>query len=149
MATPRLTNILIGVMFIALIVSGITTFLVGVSGSYAANNIGDVEDEYLQVFLDESQQTINRLERSREDIDTIEEDRNVLDRLASFFRSGYDATRSLIGGVDSITRLINSSVSRIPFLGEFGGLLSVTLGIIVLIVFLGIFIHFLIKSDRI
>ena len=145
---PTLTGILTSIVLVSLIITGTSLFLTGTASTYGGNTT-ELEDEYVASFIDESRNTMDRLETARGDLSTVDEDRNVLDRLASFFRSGYDAARALLGGIDSITRLVYKSVGQIPFLGTFGGALSGAIGIMVLITIIGVFMHFLIKSERI
>ena len=143
----RLTNIMISVILLALVVTGIGTFMGGLAVQY--RNDDALNETFVQVFVDESEDTEALLSDAREKMFEIQDDSGVLDRLASFFRGGYDAAKSLFNSFTSITRLINHSVREIPFLGGFGATLATTLTSIALIILLvGILLHFLIKSDR-
>ena len=149
MADPKLTQIIMSVVLLGLIVSGIGLYIFGLGAQYSEDT-DDLDDEFVQKFQDESARTTGRLESAREDLANVEEDRTVLDRLASFFRSGYDTALTLLDSFTSISRMINLTVSNVPFLGAFGSQVTsvlITLALIVLIV--GVFLHFLIKSERI
>lgn len=149
MGDPKLTQIIMSVVLLGLIVSGIGLYIFGLGAQYSEDT-GDLDDEFVQKFQDESVRTTGRLESAREDLANVEEDRTVLDRLASFFRSGYDTALTLLDSFTSISRMINLTVSNVPFLGAFGSQVTsvlITLALIVLIV--GVFLHFLIKSERI
>lgn len=149
MADPKLTQILMSVILLGLIVSGIGLYIFGLGSSYNQST-GDLDDEFVSKFQQESDRTIGRLDSAREDLASVEEDRNVLDRLASFFRSGYDTALTLLDSFTSIGRMINLTMSNIPFLGAFGSQVTtvlISLALITLVV--GVFLHFLIKSERI
>lgn len=148
MSEPRLTNMLIGVIFVGLLISGMAIFLTGAADTYGGDT-DDINDNFTAVFVNESRSTTSKLETARGDLTSVQEDKTLLDRLGSFFRSGYDSAKALINSVDSLTRLINKSVQQIPFLGAFGTTLATSLSIMVLIIIVGIFLHFLIKSERI
>jgi hypothetical protein len=148
MSETRLTGILTSIIFIGLIVGGLSLFLVGTSEVYSGDT-SDLEEGLVSDFLAESQATSTRLNTARQDLETVEEDRNVLDRLASFFRSGYTSARALFDSLTSVTRLTNSALGELPFLGAFKGQLIVAFGLMITVVFIGIFMHFLIKSERV
>lgn len=148
MTETKLTGILISIIFMGIIISGMSIYLVGLAAN-TGGSVGGFEDDFVKAFVDESKATQSSLETARTDLDTVEEDRGVLDRLASFFRSGYTSAKALFTSLTSVTRLITLSVAQIPFLGAFGNYLSLSLGLMILVVFIGIFMHFLIKSERI
>lgn len=146
MTESTLTGVLSTVIVLGLIVAGIGIFLAGVGSQYGSENVNDT---FITAFKNESQRTTALLESARTDLETVEEDKGILDRLASFFRSGYDAAKGLLGALGSVTRLINVGISQVPFLGAYSSTLIGGLGILVLIVVIGIFMHFLIKSERV
>jgi len=149
MADAKLTQILMSVVLLGLVVSGVGIYIFGMGDVYATDT-GDLDSEFVQKFKNESSKTVDRLDNARSDLSSVEEDRNVLDRLASFFRSGYDTALTLLDSFSSVSRMINLTISEIPFLGGFSSVLTtsiVTLALIILIV--GVFLHFLIKSERI
>lgn len=148
MTETKLTSILISIIFMGVLISGSSIFLVGLAANQGAS-VGGFEDNFTKAFVDESTTTSSSLETARSDLETVEEDVGVLDRLASFFRSGYTSAKALFSSLTSVTRLITLSVAQIPFLGAFGGYLALSLGLMILVVFIGIFMHFLIKSERI
>lgn len=143
----RLTNIIISVLVLALVVTGISTFMGGLATQYRSDD--NLNETFVEVFVNESSKTENLMDDAKSDMLTVEDDTGVLDRLASFFRGGYDAAKALFNSFSSITRLINHSIKEIPFLGSFGAVLTSTLTSIALVILLvGILLHFLIKSDR-
>ena len=149
MADPKLTQILMSVILLGLIVSGIGLYIFGLGANYDQST-DNLSDEFVSKFQQESNRTMSRLDSAREDLASVEEDRNVLDRLASFFRSGYDTALTLLDSFTSIGRMINLTMSNIPFLGAFGSQVTtvlISLALITLVV--GVFLHFLIKSERI
>lgn len=143
----RLTNIIISVLLLALVVTGMSNFLGGLSTQYRSDD--NLNDTFTQVFVNESAKTEELMSEAEKQMLTVEDDSGVLDRLASFFRGGYDAAKALFNSFSSITRIINHSIREIPFLGGFGSVLNSTLTSIALVILLvGILLHFLIKSDR-
>jgi len=149
MADPKLSQIIMSVVLLGLIVSGVSIYVFGLGATYNQET-RDIDDEFVQKFREESEITTGRLDSAREDLASVEEDRTVLDRLASFFRSGYDTALTLLDSFTSISRMINLTISNVPFLGAFGSQVTsvlITLALIVLVV--GVFLHFLIKSERI
>lgn len=144
----KLSNMIILILVLTLIISGMGVFMSGLNASYSVND--DVINNISTTFLTENQNTLNRLENASAEMLEIEEDANLLDRLSSFFRAGYDTGIVIIGSFSSFGRLINTGVSNIPFLGSYSALLiSILSGIILVIVVVRIFLHFLIKSDKI
>lgn len=149
MADPKLSQIIMSVLLLGLIVSGLGIYIFGL-GSIYNNDTDDLEDEFVQKFQEESARTTNRLESARQDLANVEEDRTVLDRLASFFRSGYDTALTLLDSFKSINRMINLTISKVPFIEGFGSQVTSVLSMLALIVLIvGVFLHFLIKSERI
>lgn len=148
MSDAKLTGILTSVVLLGLIVSGFSIFIIGIGSEYGADR-SDLNESFVQTFIDESKATTTKMEEASDNLLAIKEDKNLLDRLASYFKGGYDAAVSLRDSIKSTTRLINKSIGEIPFLGAFGGTLAVTMAVLSLIVILGIFMHFLIKSEKI
>lgn len=143
----RLTNIIISILLLALVVTGMSTFMGGLGTKYRSDD--NINETFVQVFVNESSKTEDLMVEAEQKMLTVEDDSGVLDRLASFFRGGYDAAKALFNSFGSITRLINHSIKEIPFLGGFGSVLTSTLTSIALVILLvGILLHFLIKSDR-
>ena len=146
----RLTNIMMSFIILALVATAFTIFIGGVSSNYVVADYNNESIAFLDDFVDESEETSNIINDAEEKMFNIDEEQGVLDRLSSFFRGGYDAAKVLFRSIGGVTRLINSSLSELPFLGGFSGVLITsitTLAIIVLII--GILLHMLIKSDRI
>jgi hypothetical protein len=148
MSDTKLTGILMSIVVLGLIVTGLSIFITGVASKYGVDR-SDLNESFIQTFVTESENTATNLESASDNLLAIKEDKNILDRLASFFKGGYDAAISLRDSLRSTTRLINHSIKEIPFLGSFGSTLAIYMGIIALIVIIGIFMHFLIKSERI
>jgi hypothetical protein len=148
MSEARLTGVLMSIVLLGLIVTGLSIFITGVASKYGADR-SDLNESFMQSFVDESQATTARMEDASDNLLAIKEDKNLLDRLASYFKGGYDAALSLRDSIKSTTRLINLSIGQVRFLGSFGSTLAVYMGILTLIIIFGIFMHFLIKSERI
>ena len=139
---------IIGILVITLIVSGIALFMGGLNQAYNPGEDHEF-DNFTSDFMTEQNTTMSRLDTSRERLTNVKEDTSVLDRLSSFFRAGYDTGVVLIDSFGSFSRLTNTVVRQVPFLGTFGSLLvSVLIGIILIVIVIKIFLHFLIKSDR-
>lgn len=142
----RLTNIITSVLLLGLIVSGIGIYLGGLATTYG--NEYD-EDGFTQEFMNRSRSTSAIIEEAEQKMLLVEEDSGVLDRLASFFRGGYDAAKGLFRAFTDVRFIISHSLNKLPFLGGFGSILITTLtSIALVIVVVGILLHFLIKSDR-
>lgn len=144
----QLSNIIIGVLLVGLISSGIGIFLGNVALNYSTK---DVEQEtFMQVFINESAKTRDLMEETEEKLLQVEEDdSSVFDRIGAFFRGGYDAVKLLFRNFTSLSRIVNTGVSEIGFLGAFGNILSSTIIAIILVVLaIGLLLNFLIKSDR-
>lgn len=147
-AQIKLTNILLSVILLGTIIGGISIFLVGSAAVYSGD-ITSFEDSNLTgAFLDESNKISNQLATAQLDLQTVEEETGVIDRIGAFLRSGYTSVKSFISSITSVTRIISLSVNQIPFIGSFGTILITGLSLVMIAIFIGIFAHFLIKSER-
>lgn len=144
----QLSNIIIGVLLIGLITSGIGIFLGNVALNYSVDNVEN--HTFMQVFINESASTRDLMEQTEEKLLQVEDDESsVFDRIGAFFRGGYDAVKLLFSNFGSLSRIVNTGVSEIDFLGAFGNILSSTIIAIILVVFaIGLLLNYLIKSDR-
>lgn len=142
----QLSNIIISIVLLGLVMTGIGLFVGDAAVKYSQESL---DDGFVNVFINESSKTSDLMSEAQEKMLTVEDDAGVLDRLASFFRGGYDAAKVLFNSFTSFGRMINTGVNNIPFLGGFGTVLSTSLVAIVLIILLvGILLNFLIKSDK-
>jgi hypothetical protein len=148
LADIKFSNMIIGLLVLTLVVSSIALFMGGLNQAYNPGETTEF-DNFTSDFVSEQNATMSRLDTARSNLTNVKEDSGVLDRLSSFFRAGYDTSVVLIDSFGSFGRLTNTAIRQIPFLGTFGGLLiSILIGIILIVIVVKIFLHFLIKSDR-
>ena len=147
MSDTKFSNMMIMLLVLGLIMTGLGLFITGLAVNYG---VDDSEYENISsVFISEQNETQYRLEIAKDRVTNVQEDKTLLDRLTSFFRAGYDTAVVLLDSFSSFNRLINASLRNIPFLGSIGAVLTGVLGgIILIIIIVRLFLHFLIKSDR-
>ena len=143
----KLSNMLIAVLVLGLIITGFGFFMNGLNVAYSVDD--SVIDNFTSVYTDAQNDTLYRMQSISGNITQVEEG-DFLDRLSSFFRAGYDTAIIAMGSFDDFGRLTNAGIRQIPFLGDYGTIITYNvIGIILIIVIVRIFLHFLIKSDRI
>jgi len=144
----ELNKVLIGMIFAIVIFSGMFIFIADGSDKYGVV----LPDGYtnsmvaIKATLSQINTTTNQVQT---DLTIIEGQSGVLDFLGFFFSGGYDAlkTTAKLVGVSFI--FVDEGINGIGGGGEFGSLLKTGLyASIIVLLFIGIMMHAIIKSDR-
>lgn len=144
----RLTNILIGGLFIAVIIVGITGFIGSGVGIYEP----DGYNESALLMFNKSSYDISDIARNTaNDVNsTIAGDTGAFDIFGSFFSTAWSSIKSVGNSVTTFTFMATQGVGLLPGMNpEFKATLIMFLvGSVIIIIFIGIFFHFIKSSDR-
>jgi hypothetical protein len=141
----QISKILIGMVFVTLIVTGMVLYLGGGATTYSSNNYNDTSFNKITDSFDEIE---NLTSETKDKMDEVKADDNILDRIGVFFSGGYTAVKVVGKSYDTLGDMSDVAVDELP-LGAYGSTIKLAIGVIVLIViFIMIILHFLIKSDR-
>lgn len=142
----QISKIIIGMVFVSLIVTGMILFLSGGTTTYPSttgyNNSSLVE---LQSSFDDISVMANE---TKSKMGSVQADDDIFDRIGVMFTGGYTAAKTVGASYDTLNKMSDVAVDELP-LGSYGSYLKSMLGVIILvIIFVAILLHFLIKSDR-
>ena len=142
----RITNIMIGVVFVCLIVTGLMLFMAEGVNKYSPSGYDNSSMNKITQSLVE---ITNTTEETQKEIDKISGDGNIFDRIGAFFSSGYTAGKTVTDSYKTLDKMTDVAIDETVGVGSYGKTLKQTLPVIMLIIiFIGIILHFLIKSDR-
>jgi len=143
MAEPQLHKILVGLVLIGLIVAGISIFM---SNSVATYGVLDYDEDNLQTF--------NLVQNISNDVVAFDGNSTSVgtegsnDILGSFFSNAYTGATVLKNSISLSQRMVNDAADNLP-LGAYGYTVKLAIGtIIIIIISVGIFLHFITKSNR-
>lgn len=140
----QLNRILIGMVVLGLISTGLVIFISGAVDTYG---VSDYDNSSLESF-NQMTELSNQVEDFNEDSGKVDSDSND-DKLGSLFTSTYQSASVIKRSVNILTNMISEGIGNVTILGGFGQPLKVGLSMIVLIaIFIGIFMHFITKSER-
>ena len=137
----RMSNLLIGIIFVSAIVTYLGFFMSSLNTEY---DIASYSNESMSMFnkLDEIQVNVNSMDETQ---DTTQEKTGVLDILGDYFSQGYKTFKI---SKDSVTLLKDMSSESVDEsnLGESANTLKTTFAtIIMVVIILGIIISALLK----
>ena len=139
----RLSYILLGVILTGLIISGFTVWL---SEGVTTYSPSDYNESQISAFNKMEELTV-KLNRTRTEISELDGN-NPLDVIGNFFTSGYQTIVVYISSIDIVGSLIGEGIKNLP-LGEYGSVLQTGLWLMLItLILIGVFMHFIIKSDR-
>jgi hypothetical protein len=148
MAEPRISNILIGVLFVGLFALAIAIFVGKGVSDYAVNGYNNTT---LQLMVDNVEDINTITNETSGKLGTAgasgDADRDIF---GSFFLKAWQSMKTLGKSIKIFFQMISSGVSQIPFIsGAFSSLLTAVLtGSVVIIIVIAIFFHFIKPSNR-
>jgi len=152
----QLHKFLIGLVFVGMIVAGITIFMSSGMDAYSPsqtdmsytqfntsfNKLQNLSTEMAEFKGKEQNTTVS----SNVFFETITQPFDVVGR---FFTGIYQSAKVFIASTDLVTSMIDDSVNTLPVGSTFSGVLKTGFSLIVLIfIFVGIFLAFVTKSER-
>jgi len=141
----QISKILIGMVFVTLVVSGMVLYIGGGATTYANNNYNDTGFNRITESFNDIENTTSEV---KDKMDEVKADDNILDRIGVFFSGGYTAVKIVGKSYNTLGDMTDVAVDELP-LGTYGSTIKLAVGVIILIViFIMILLHFLIKSDR-
>lgn len=147
----KLSDIMIGLVFSIILFIGLFTFLTDGVIQYGVES--NLPSEYNQSFivikgeLDNINKTTSGIKAQLSDITAQS---GILDYLGFFFNAGYKALTGAGQITKSLFIITDESIEVTGGLGETGGFLKTGIYMsIIIIFFVGILMHAVIKSDRI
>ena len=143
----RITNIMIGVVLVSLILTSMMLFMSEGVNKYSPEGYNDTA----MTRITESFKNISdTAEETQEKIDQVSgDDKNIFDRIGAFFSGGYVAGKTVADSYSTLDTMTDVAIDETVGVGGFGATLKSTIPVIMLIIiFIGIILHFLIKSDR-
>ena len=152
----QLHKFLIGLVFVGMIVAGITIFM---SSGMKAYTPSETDMSYTQFNV-----SFNKLQNLSTQMETFKgEEQNTsvttntffetvtqpFDIVGRFFTGMYQSAKVFMASTDLVSSMIDDSVNTLPVGNAFSGVLKTGLSLIVLIfIFVGIFLAFVTKSER-
>lgn len=149
MAEYQLTGIIIGVILLALMVTGIGIMTGDVVDKYSVTGYNNTSLETIKNTYNDIDNITNE---TKAKIEELENKEGILNTLDAFFTQGYSAIRITKRSVESIDTIISSAteVDNTPGLGTISSYLrNYFMTIVIVIVFIGLLLAFIIKSDRV
>jgi len=143
----KITNILIGVLIVSLMLTGIMSFMSeGVNKysptGYNGSRLNNISEKF-EAIHNISERTKSKLENATAD------DSNIFEKFSAFVSGGWSALLITGESFDTLNEMADLSIDEVGVLGNFGTTLKIIVPIIILIIiFIGILAHFLLKSDR-
>ena len=139
----KLHQILIGVIIVGLIVTGLIGFISNANSVYAPNTYNESD---LDSFNRMSE--VNLLVEQFNGNDT-EIPEGTDDLLGGIFTASYKSAGVLKGSANTLISMADDGVDNLNLAGGWGGYLKAGLGgIIMIAIVVGIFLHFITKSER-
>lgn len=143
----KLQNLLISILLVGLVSLGFIGFL-----SYGAEkySIDGYDNSTLQTFYNETENIESITLDTRDNLYNASTESGNLDIFGGFLVKSWRALKSTWKAMDTFSNLSDEAVGSINFInGAFSDALSTAItGIIIIIFVIGIFAHFIAKSDR-
>lgn len=140
----QLHKVLWGIILVGLAISGIIVFL---SSGVDRYGVSDYDNESLETFnaMSELSGYVEEYDETTDEVDP----ESTADILGSFFTSAYKSAKTLKKSGDVLVTMADEGVDNANILGGWGS--SLKTGLIALILIgltVGIFLHFITKSER-
>lgn len=136
----RLTWLLISIPLIGMITGVFSIYWASLGDTY-----GYPDDNRSLAAYDKLSEINTDMEAIKDRTTSIEEEQGSLDRIGNFFSNAFSILMTIPKSFDIIFDFLNIAILEIP-LGESGGLITITLQTILLIViFIGIILAILLK----
>lgn len=142
----ELNKIYIGVLFGILAFAGVFSLLADGIDKYSVSVPADYNDSYAKIRaeLDDINATTGKM---KDQLETIKTSSGVIDYLGFFFNSGYQALKTSGEITGSLFTFVDIGLESIS--PSDGGFLKIIFySSIIVLLFIGIIMHAIIKSDR-
>lgn len=141
----QLYKILIGIFILAIIASGISIFMSNGVETYQTTGYDNTTFDSYNKMSDLN----DKLEIYNSESGTVDSDSKD-DKLGSLFTSVYQSAGVLKDSVGIFKSMISDGIDNMsPVLGGMGSILKIALtGIVFVAIIIGIFMHFITKSER-
>jgi len=140
----KLHQIMIGLVLIGMLASGLTIFISD-AGSYYAP--GDFDEENMQTY--DSMSNLSYMMEGYEENSSKVNPESTDDLLGSLFTSSYQSAQTLKQSSGVMKNMVDDSIGNNELLGGFAPILRNGLIIIIgIAISVGIFLHFITKSNR-
>lgn len=140
----KLHQILIGIVLTSLMVAGFVVFIGNVNSNYAPSSYNSSELDSFNKMSD-----VNLMVEQFNGNDTQVNPEGTEDILGGIFASSYRSAQTLKGSASTMVSMVDDGVDNLPLSGGFGGNLKLALGSVIMIVItIAIFLHFITKSER-
>ena len=145
----QFSNILVGMVLMAAIVSGLLIFVADGATKYGKTDFDNSSMVKVVATYNEINKTSTAVKDSLLTVTTSQA--SIVDKVGAFFEGGYNGAKLLLQSFGSIFTVGDAVIGDAsPLLGSYGNLLKGFLAtIVIIIIAIGIVMHFLIKSDRI
>jgi len=141
----KLHEILIGVVIVGLISSGLIVWLSSGTTVYSPDGFNESTFD----SFNKMNEINSQVETYNNNSGTVEKN-SFADRLGALFTSSYQSAQVMKNSADVLNDMTNDGLSNVGIFGGFGNTLKVAIGsLIFIVVFIGIFFHFVTKSDRV
>jgi hypothetical protein len=140
----QLHKILIGLVIVGF-------FAVGIASFYSVGSVTYGEGNASSLSINSSFNKMNDLNTQIEDFkdkETVQTDSSISDILGSFFTNMYQSAKVLRGSVSVMGEMTDATVEQLPAGSNSDTLKTAVSLIVIIIIFVGIFLHFVTKSER-
>lgn len=128
-----------------LIITAMIIFYGGGVNTYGSTDYNSSDLEVFNSSISELQDVINE---TANDLQNLKGNPDATDILSAFFTSAYGSAKTAAASISTFFKITNAGVGNLG-LGSFGNILVGVLGsLIVIILFVGIILHLVTKSDR-
>lgn len=141
MGVPKITTLLISLIWISFIAFAITTFIANLNTNYGTQTYED------------NLTTFNKLKALDSNISTyqkstnIQENENILDKIGGYFSAAYQVLRSMTSTFDILFTMVNEGY-RLVGLGHLGAPLKTAISLtIIVLIFIGVVVAAIVKRD--
>ena len=145
----QFSNIIIGMIMMALIVTGFMVFIGDGAAKYS-------KTDYNSTSMIQLQSTFNDINKSAYEtkdamLGIVQEDNNPIDKVGFFFSGAYQSAKLLLKSFASLFTIGDAVIGESSFLlGGFETTLKVMLAVVVIIILVvAIVMHIVTKSDRV
>ena len=140
----QLNRIFVGLIIVGFLAVGIASFLSIGATTYNINESQSIE---FNNTFNKMNELSSQIEQFKDD-ETKKTDSTVFDVLGSFFTNMYQSAKVLRNSVGVMSDMADGTIEQLPT-GTNSGVLKSAIGLIVIvIIFIGIFLHFVTKSER-
>ena len=140
----QLHKILIGLVIVGFFAVSIATFYSVGSSTYGEGNASSLA---INSSFNKMNDLNTQLENFKEK-ETTQTDSSLADVLGSFFTNMYQSAKVLRGSVGVVGEMTDATIEQLPSGSNKESLKTAISLIVIIVIFVGIFLHFVTKSER-